>query len=174
MQRKIGDDVPFGKTVLAFDSVRNVPSIDKTASDFDSAREKVKKIKRLVDRGEYNADLVRYIPGILELVYQGMVDDIKTVEQVAHSLSYKDKKTFGFQLLLDKNYYTNLNSLHICIPMRIRKATDATATIEGNMMTVKNVFASWIKEIDITKYGQTNNLSQRQLPKKFINILIQC
>ena len=88
-----------------------MPSIDKTASDFDTAREKVKKLKRLVDRGEYDDDVARYIPGTLELAFQGMLDDIKTVEQVAHP-SYKDKETFDFQLLLDKNLYTNLNSLH--------------------------------------------------------------
>ena len=97
-----------------------------------------------------------------------MLDDIKTVEQVAHP-SYKDLEIFDFQLLLDKSHYKNLNSLHICFPIRIRKATDATANIEGNMMTVNNFFAHWIKEIDVT-----NNLSQHQLPKKFTNILIQC
>ena len=41
---------------------------DKTASDFVSAREKVKKLKRLVDRGEHDTDLAIYIPGVLELV----------------------------------------------------------------------------------------------------------
>ena len=95
MQRKIGDDVPLGKTVSAFSSVGYVPSIDKTASDFDSAREKVKKLKRLVDMGEYDTDLARYIPGILELVYHGMLDNIKTVEQVAHP-SYKTRKHLIF------------------------------------------------------------------------------
>ena len=86
-----------------------------------------------MDRAEYDAELARYIPGILELVYQGMLDDIKTVEQVAHQ-SYQGLETLDFQLLLDKNRYTDLNSLHICFPMRIRKATDVTANIEANMI----------------------------------------
>ena len=41
MQRKIGDGISIGKTVSAFDSVGYVPPIDKIASDFDSAGEKV-------------------------------------------------------------------------------------------------------------------------------------
>ena len=71
MQGDIGDNVHLGQRVLVFDSVGGVSSIDRTASDFDTAREKVKKQKRLVDRGEYNVDVVRYISGTLELVYQG-------------------------------------------------------------------------------------------------------
>ena len=94
-----------------------------------------------------------------------MLDDMKTVEQVAHP-SYKDKKTFDFQSLLDKNHYTNLDSLHICIPMTIRKATNATAAIEGNMMTVNNFFAHWIKEIDITKYGTNKQLIPTSTPRE--------
>ena len=86
-----------------------------------------------------------------------MLDDIKTVEQVAHP-SYKDIETFDFQLLLDKNLYKNLNSLHFVFTLRIRKATDGTAQIEANMMTVNNFFARWIKEINITKYGTMKQL----------------
>ena len=132
---------------MLFESVENVPSVDKTASDFDTAREKVKKLKRLVDRGEYDADVARYIPGMLELAFQGMLDDIELVEQVVHP-SYKDKETFDFQLLFDKNLYADLNNFYFVFTLRIRKATDATAQIEANMMTVNNFFAHWIKEID--------------------------
>ena len=117
MQRDIGDNVHLGQTLSAFEIVSGVSSIERTASDFDMGREKVKKLKRLVDRGEYDVDVVRYIPGTLELVYQGMIDKIRTTEQPAHP-SYKDKETFDFQLLLDKNQSTNLNSLHVCFPIR--------------------------------------------------------
>ena len=165
MQRKIGTNINLGKTVSPFESVGNVPSIDKTASDFDTARKKVKQLKRLVDRGEYDADIARYIPGTLELAFQGMLDDIKTVEQVAHP-SYKDKEAFDFQLLLDKNLYTNLNSLHFVFTLRIKKATNAAAQIEANMMTVNSFFAHWIKEIDITKYGTMKQLIPTSTPQE--------
>ena len=117
---------------MLFESVGNVRSIEKTASDFHIAREKIKKLKRLVDSGEYDADVARYTPGTLELAFQGMLDVTKTTEQVGHP-SYKDKETFDFQLLLDKNLYTNLNSLHFVFTLRIRKAIEATAQIEANM-----------------------------------------
>ena len=97
MQRDKGDNVHLGQTVSAFDSIGRVSSIDRMASDFDVAREKVKKLKRLVDRGEYDADVARYIPSTLELVYHGMIDKIRTTKQPAH-LSYKEKETFDFQL----------------------------------------------------------------------------
>ena len=67
MQCEIGTQIDIGKTVPVFDSIGHVPSIDKTASDFDSAKQKVSKLKRLVDRGEYDSDVARYVPGTLEL-----------------------------------------------------------------------------------------------------------
>ena len=89
MQHEIGTQVDIGKNVSAFESVGHVPYIDKTASDFEKADTKVKKLKRLVDTGEYDINIAQ------------------TIEQVAHP-SYKDLETFDFQLLLDKNSYTNL------------------------------------------------------------------
>ena len=117
MQREIGTQVDIGKNVSAFESVGHIPSIDKTVFDFEKADTKVKKLKRLVDTGEYDANIARYIPGTLELAYQGMLDDIKTIGQVAHP-SYKDLETFDFQLLLDKNLYKNLNSVHSVFPIK--------------------------------------------------------
>ena len=120
MQREIGTQVDLVKNVSAFDSIGCVLEVDKNASDFDKANTKVSKLKSLVRTGEYDADLARYIPGTLELAFQGMLDDIKTMEQVAH-LSYKDLETFDFNLILDKNIYTNLNSLHFVFPIKFKK-----------------------------------------------------
>ena len=64
-------------------------------------------MKRLIDTGEYDTNITQYIPGTLELAYQGMLDDIKTIEQVAHP-SYKGLETFDFQMLLDKNLYLQI------------------------------------------------------------------
>ena len=46
-----------------------------------------------------------------------MLDRIDTIEQPAH-IFYNDKETIDFQLLLDQNIYTNLNSLRICFPIK--------------------------------------------------------
>ena len=94
-----------------------------------------------------------------------MTHKIKTTEQLDHP-SYKDKETFDFQLLLDKNHYTNLNSLHICFLVRFRKATDATAPIDATMVPANNFFAHWVKEINITKYGKNKQLIPTSMPQE--------
>ena len=45
MQGEVGTQVYIGKNVLVFESIGHVPSIDKTASDFEKADVKVKKLK---------------------------------------------------------------------------------------------------------------------------------
>ena len=65
---------------MPFQSVRKSPAVDKMASDFDNANLEVKKIRRLIERGIYDANNVRYIPGMLDLVFQGMIEKIMTIE----------------------------------------------------------------------------------------------
>ena len=102
MQRKIGTEINLGKTVSSFDSICSSPAIDRTASNFLNASEKVQKIKKLIKTGEYDADIAKYIPGTLELVYQGMLEDMDAKEQPAH-ISYKDMENLEFQILLTNN-----------------------------------------------------------------------
>ena len=80
-----------------------------------------------------------------------MIDKIKTYEQPAHPF-YKDKETFDFQLLLDKNQYTN--------------TTNTTTAIDATMAPVNNFFAHWVKEIDITKYGTNKQLIPTSTPRE--------
>ena len=84
MQREIGNEVKIGDSVTPFKSVGKSPAIDKTALNFDNANLKVKKkIRRLIERGIYDADIARYISGTLDLVFQGMIKKIMTIEQSA-------------------------------------------------------------------------------------------
>ena len=85
-----------------------------------------------------------------------MLDDIKTIEQVANP-SCKDLETFDFQLLLGKNLYTNLNSVHFVFPIKFKKKSDINADIGADLITVNNFFAHWIKGKSFTKYGTTKN-----------------
>ena len=48
MQREISNDLKIGSLVTPFQSVRKSPVVDKTASDFDNANLKAKKIRRLI------------------------------------------------------------------------------------------------------------------------------
>ena len=62
----------------------------------------------------------------IEFMFQGINDKLNTLGQPAH-LPYKDKENLDFQILLTQNHYTNLNSFHICFPIKIQKITNANA-----------------------------------------------
>ena len=47
-------------------------------SNYNDTKEKVKKIRDLINMGKYDPDLAKYIPGLMELAIQGMLDDIAT------------------------------------------------------------------------------------------------
>lgn len=72
MQRKIGK-INLWKTVSPFDSIGASSAINRTASNFSNATEKVQKIRKLIETREYDTDIAKYIPGTLELVFQGML-----------------------------------------------------------------------------------------------------
>ena len=82
----------------------------------------MQKIRELINMGKYDADLAKYILGLLDLAIQDMLDDIDTREKVAHT-SYKDMEQLDFQILLTEKFYVNPNSIHICFPIKIKKTT---------------------------------------------------
>ena len=138
-------------------------------------------MKRLINTGEYDADLKKYISGILDLVLQGMTENINTKEQVAH-ISYKDMENLEFQILLTSNYYTNPNSMHICFPMKKKKKTsDKNGDIDTDLINTCKYFFSFffffcylIKEVPITKYGNDKQLMLNLSPYEIISFLTKC
>ena len=72
MQREISDKNTRGDTLSPINDARHSTAIDR-----------------------YVADLAKYIPGLMDLAIQGMLDDIDTREKVAHP-SYKDKEQLDF------------------------------------------------------------------------------
>ena len=161
MQRDISNRNTLGDTLNPIDDARWSTAIDRTTSNYNDAKEKVQKIRDLINMRKYDADLAKYIPGVTDLVIQRMLDDIDTREKVAHP-SYKDKEQLDFQILLTENYYVNPANIHICFPIKILKSSDNTADIDSDLITVNNFFAHWVKEISITKYG-----SDKELPPTF-------
>ena len=111
--------------------------------------------------GKYDADLAKYIPDLMELAIQGMLDHSDTREKVAHP-SYEDKEQLDFQILLTENCYVNPANIHICFPIKIKKKSNNSSDIDDDLITVNNFFAHWVKELSITKYG-----SDRELPPTF-------
>ena len=165
MQRRTGDEVQLSSTVSPFDATGQSSSINRTASNFINASEKVQKIKRLINTGEYDADLAKYIPGMLELVIQGMIENIDTKEQVSH-ISYKDMETLEFQIMLTNNYYTNPNRMHICFLIKIKKATNEVNDMDDDLITADNFFAHFIKEMKVMRYGSDKQLMPTFSPYK--------
>ena len=104
MQRDISNRNTPRDTLNPTNDIRRSTAIDRTTSNYNDAKEKVQKISDLISMGKYDADLVKYIPGLADLAIQGMLDDIDTKEKVA-SPSYKDKEELDFQILLTDNYY---------------------------------------------------------------------
>ena len=85
-------------------------------------KKRLKKIRELIRTGNYDADIAIYLPGVLKLVFQGMLEDANTKEKTTNS-SHKDMEELDFQILLPDNYYINPCSIHICFPMKIKKST---------------------------------------------------
>ena len=69
-------------------------------------------------------------------------------------------------MLLDKNLYTNLNSVHFVFPIKFLKKSDINADIGVDLITVNNLFAHWIKEIRITQYGTKKELTPTTTPQE--------
>ena len=98
---------------------------------------------------------------MLELAFQGMIEDIDTKEKSAHP-SYKDMEQLDFQVLLTENYYINPNGIHISFPIKIKGKTNNALDRDADLTTVNNFFAHRVKEISITKY-----YSDKELPPTF-------
>ena len=120
MQRGISNRNNSGETLNPYSDDPKSTSIDRTVSNYNDAKEKVQKIRDLTNMGKYDANLSKYISGLLDLTFQGMLEDIDTREKVAHR-SYADMEQLDFQISLTENYYVNPNSIHICFPIKIKK-----------------------------------------------------
>ena len=99
---------------------------------------KKQEIKKLVNAREYDTNLTKYISRMLNLVFQGMTENINTKEQVSH-ISYKDMENLEFQIMFRNNYYTNSNSMHICFSNKNKKAIDKNSDIDTDLIPVNNL-----------------------------------
>ena len=131
--------------------------IDRTASNYNHAKEKVQKIRELIKTRNYNADIAKYIPGVLEMKFQRMLEVIETREKVVRP-SYKNMEEFDFQILLIDNYFVNPSNIHLCFPMKIKKSSNDASDIDDDLITINNFFAHLIKEISVTKYESDKKL----------------
>ena len=67
--------------------------------------------------------------------------------------TYEDFTTLEFNITLTTNQYFNFNSLHVRLPTEIKSKAYEDNDVPVGTITVNNVFAPWLKEIDIKRYG---------------------
>ena len=107
MQRQTSHKVFLGNTVSPFEDAGRSSAIDRTASNYNDAKEKVQKIRKHIKTGRYDI---------------------------------------------------NCNSIQICFPVKIKKKSNTAEDTDTDMIPVNNIFAHFVKEISITKYGSDKEL----------------
>lgn len=85
MQWKRRDKIHLSETVTLFKSISNSKAKDRTASDFEMQIIISQKLKKLVNKGKYNEGVTRYIPKVLNLMFQGMIENMTTSEPPTNS-----------------------------------------------------------------------------------------
>ena len=75
MQREISNKIQLGETLNLLNDISVVSSIDNT-SNLKNVFGKVDKLGDLWDRGQADASLIRYIPGLSNVLRQGQIFNI--------------------------------------------------------------------------------------------------
>ena len=151
MQANVSSKVKLGQSLDPLQDATGADSVDFSA-DIDHLLKKLDKLSDLYGKGRIDSDLLRYIPGMSKIMYQGQVNWIQTKKAYASS-TYTDKQILEFIIELTKSHYMNFSNMVLCLPITIRKNSNEAQPIDGNMITVNNFFAHWIKDISIKRYG---------------------
>ena len=75
MQRPIFDDVYLEQFVKLAENTNGVKSVDKVA-DFKNVTQKVGKLQKLMKLSAIDENLIKYLPNMAELAYQGLVFNV--------------------------------------------------------------------------------------------------
>ena len=119
MQRNISNNVQLSQSSNPLKDAMGVESVDYLA-DFNNMLEKIDKLKILYNQGSMDSDMLKYIPGLAKIFYQGQINAVETKKTYA-ATSYTDKEVLEFNVNLLKNHYTNFSSILLCLPIKILK-----------------------------------------------------
>ena len=84
MQSAVSNKVKLGKLLDPLEDPTGIDSVDFSA-DIDNLLKKLDKINDLYENGRVDSDLLRYIPGMSKIMYQGQIDWIQTKKAYASS-----------------------------------------------------------------------------------------
>ena len=128
-----------------------VAAIDYSAN-IDNLIDKLDKLSVLYETGCMDKDVIRYIPGMPPVSYQGQTDYNDTKRTYAAS-TYSDMQQLEFNLEVINNHYINFSTMVLCLPIAFRKKTNKENAIAATMIPVNNFFAHWIKDVTVKRYG---------------------
>ena len=92
-------------------------------------------------RGRIDTDLIRYLPGMMKICYQGLLYSIMTKRKFADS-TYKNVQVLEFNVNLPKTKYMNFNSVHISLPIKMKSKADKDNNIPARKITGDSLFAN--------------------------------
>ena len=151
MQASVSEKVKLGQNLNPVDDATGVESIDYSASVEDLIG-KVKKLKTLYEKGQIDADVLRYVPGMNKIMYQGQLNYIDTKKSHASS-TYTDMEQLEFVIELPADTFLNFSTIQLCLPLTFRKRTNKAQALDDDMIPVNNFFTHWIKDVNIKRYG---------------------
>ena len=73
MQANVSNKVKLGQSLDPLQDATGVDSVDFSA-DIDNLLKKLEKLPDLYEKGRIDSDLLRYIPGMSKIMYQGQID----------------------------------------------------------------------------------------------------
>ena len=151
MQAAKSNRVTLGGNLNPLKDAQSVDAVDFSA-DIDNLIGKLDKRSVLYDSGRMDADVMKYIPGMSKVSYQGQIDFIDTKRTYAAS-TYTDMQQLEYNIEVVANHYVNFSNMVVCFPIVFRKRTNKAQPIDATMIPVNNFFAHWIKDITVKRYG---------------------
>ena len=154
MQAGKSNSNPLGANLNPMKDATGVVAIDYNA-DIDGLIDKLDKLNTLYDSGRMDNDVMKYIPGMAPISYQGQIDFVDTKRTYAAS-TYSDMQQLEFNLEVVNNHYINFsifNFMVLCLPIAFRKKTNKANAIDVTMILVNDFFAHWIKDVTVKHYG---------------------
>ena len=83
----------------------------------------------LQDKGKMPGDMIRYIPGLTKVAYQGQID-LTEIKRKYVDDTCKNKKGIEFNILFTANHYTNFQNMHICFSLKFKMADDNDSDLQ--------------------------------------------
>ena len=124
----------LGANLNPIKDATGVSALDYSA-DIDNLIDKIDKITTLYDTGRMDKDVLKQIPGMVPVSYQGQIDFVDTKRTYAAS-TYSDMQQLEFNLEVVNNHYVNFSNMVLCLPIAFRKKTNKSAAIDATMIPV--------------------------------------